>query len=85
MTLTGKEKAVVGSVIALLVGLANVLVPFITDSAVLHYITIGLAVVGFLGVYFGVYQTTNSVPATPDHSADETTATVPVPDESPAP
>jgi hypothetical protein len=60
--ITSKEKAFVGGVVAFIVGLANVLVPFVTSSSVLHYITIGLAVVSFVGVYFGVYQTTNSAP-----------------------
>jgi hypothetical protein len=70
MILTGKEKAWVGGAIGFIIGLAGVVVPFITSAAILHYVTIGLAVVGFIGVYFGVYRTTNSPePVIPDAPA----------------
>jgi hypothetical protein len=58
--ITSKEKAFIGGLVAFVIGLANVVVPFISNSSVLHYITIGLAVVSFIGVYFGVYATTNT-------------------------
>jgi len=60
--ISSKEKAFVGGIIAFVFGLVNVLAPFITNTSILHYITIGLAVLTFIGVYFGVYKTTNSTP-----------------------
>ncbi len=59
MILSNKQKAWVGGAVALIIGLVQVIVPFITDAAVLHYVNMGLAVLGGLAVYFGVYRTSN--------------------------
>lgn len=84
---TGKEKAAVAGVITFILGLANVIIPYVTDSSILHWITIGLAIISFVGTTVGVYQTTNSAVGT--HTATATspavaTTTTTTPDVDPA-
>jgi hypothetical protein len=81
MILTGKEKAVLATIIAILIGVANLVADFSGfNPAWKPWIELGVSVMGVIAIGLGVYTTPNSpVSSAPTAPVADTTSTPALP------